>query len=44
MDKSGGKKTCKYYSNCGNIENCLKCTSYIKKKPKKKSNIIIQCH
>ncbi len=42
MDKSGGKKTCKYYSTCGTIENCLKCTGYIKKKSKKKSNIAIK--
>ena len=26
----GGKKTCKYYKNCGNKENCLRCKGYAK--------------
>lgn len=28
----GGKRTCKYYTACGNTENCKRCTSYEKNK------------
>lgn len=30
----GGKRTCKYYTACGNTENCKRCTSYEKIKNK----------
>ena len=29
-DRLGGKKTCKYYNACGNVENCLHCAGYAK--------------
>lgn len=40
----GGKRTCKYYTACGNTENCKRCTSYEKEKIKNKTkkNIIIK--
>ena len=28
----GGKRSCKYYKACGNTENCLRCTSFVKTK------------
>lgn len=30
----GGKKTCKYYKTCGNVNNCLRCKGYEKAKKK----------
>lgn len=36
MDSLGGKKTCKYHKVCGNVENCLRCKGYEKKKEKKR--------
>jgi hypothetical protein len=27
-----GKRTCKYYANYGNKENCLRCKGYSKRK------------
>lgn len=35
MNGLGGKKTCKYYSTCGNVNNCLRCKGYEKKKKNK---------
>lgn len=31
----GGKRSCKYYKACGNTENCLRCTSFVKTKKNK---------
>lgn len=32
--RTGGKKTCKYYSVCGTKENCVKCKGYEPKEKK----------
>ena len=32
----GGKKTCKYYKACGNVENCKRCKGYVSGAKKKK--------
>lgn len=34
MNGLGGKKTCKYYKACGNVENCKRCSGYVKEKRK----------
>lgn len=31
MNGLGGKKTCKYYNTCGNVDNCKRCKGYVKK-------------
>ena len=38
----GGKRTCKYYTACGNTENCKRCTSYekVRKKTPKRTFVI----
>lgn len=33
---NGGKSKCKYYKACGNTENCLRCSSYVKTEKEKK--------
>lgn len=38
MDRLGGKKTCKYYNVCGNVENCKNCKGYQKKNKEEKRN------
>ena len=33
---NGGKRSCKYYSGCGNTDNCKNCVGYEKLKVKRK--------
>lgn len=40
LEHLGEKKSCKYYNACGNVENCLNCTGYVKKKKEKKNENI----
>lgn len=34
----GGKKTCKYYNACGNVENCKNCKGYVRKSKTQRRN------
>ena len=41
MERLGGKKTCRYYKTCGNVENCLYCKGYEKRRFQKGDKVII---